>query len=119
MTPVNDPTTAAVQAAQIETLGESMRAGFDELKSMMRAMDDRLRKIENTEAGCFPLTSQRLEHFSKRLDAVEKTVGEHEKILSELVSTNRTLKWLAGIATAILISLLLALVTGQAAIVFH
>lgn len=118
MTPPAVNNNAAVQA-QIDSLGETMRAGFSEIKGILQGLDERMRSLERSEAGCYPLINQRLEALNTQLGSLDKQVKEHENMITELVHTNRVLKWIAGIMTAILTTMLIALATGQAAIVFH
>jgi hypothetical protein len=147
MTPARAPMGADVLQTQIDGLAESMKGGFAEMKAMLTDLSERVRALENSEAGCRPMTTGRLEaawrkidelamvatanaaavsdlgHANRvlkaKVDEIELTVKGQAVLLTELVSTNRLLKWIAGILTAVLIAVLLSLVTGQAAIVFH
>jgi hypothetical protein len=95
MTPAASGQTALQQ--QITALGERMEQGFTKLESIMTGVEGRVRGLEQREAGCQPIITQ-------RLDAAWKTIDEHTgeiKRLSdailELRQTNKILTWLGGL----------------------
>jgi hypothetical protein len=109
---------------QINTLLNSM----DEIKSILHSMDDRIRGLENREAGCQPL-------ITSRLDAAWRKLDDHDVQISMLMSDSQErkltiqdlrnefrgvksiLNWLLGITTSLLIAILIMFATGQAMLV--
>jgi len=109
---------ANVNQAQLDGLGARFDKGFDEIKSLMKSFDERIRAIELREAGYSPL-------LLKRIDAAEKEIVEHKKEISDLriliqsqADTAETLnnavetitgwgKWVARIVTTLVTSGLL------------
>jgi hypothetical protein len=115
--------------SQVNTLGERMDKSFDEVKGMMSAFDERVRAIEKGEAGCQAIVAGRLDAAWKKLDEHTSKLAEIEKIVSDqvlvvanLITSQKQLKeimrWVLGIFTMILAAVLIALITGQAQVVF-
>jgi hypothetical protein len=141
------PINSSTLQIQIDGMGEMMKGNFAEMKEMLSALDDRLRKIETREAEHQPITKTRLDaawtkidglssavgcqatdinnlghradSLKERMEAVEKTVAKYGLLIEEFAATNRTLKWLTYILTAILIAMLISLATGKATITFR
>lgn len=95
--------------AQMDALREQVVSGFRDLKAMMQNFDEKLEKlatrvqiVENREAACSPLVQQRLSQAEQRLVQHQVQLEHLDKAVTELVNTNRILKWLLGILTAIL-----------------
>ena len=108
-----------VLQTQINSLGTRMEKGFDEIKSIVSGFDVRVRNVELKEANCNPMLTSRVDAAWRKLDEhettmkeFEKTFDELEKTVNELVSTNKVLKWILGVLTALLVALLIKLVVG-------
>ena len=99
---------------QIDSLGERMDLGFGELKEMLLRFEERLRLLETREAGCSPIMAARMEAAMKRLDhhtAEIKALADGLASVSKMVMMFETIfKWLLGIATAVIVSVLIGLV---------
>lgn len=55
--------------AQLTALGATVQQGFQRIEQTLLSLDQRLRGLENREAGCQPL-------INSRLDAAWKTIDE-------------------------------------------
>ena len=114
---------------QLKSLGERMDKGFDEIKAMLRFFDERVRGVETREASCQPVVIN-------RLDSVNDDLEEHALSIKELTNLanvqalaitkmieaqkhlDRLLKWGLGIVTAVITVFVIALMTGQAEVLF-
>jgi hypothetical protein len=111
------PTPTNYSQGQIDQLAEYMRQGFGEIKTMLQALDNRVRAIEQNEAGCYPVMTQRIDNTFVRLNELEKCGDDREKRLFGLEHDMRVMQkalWFVGSAagTAIM-ALLWQLLTGQ------
>ena len=108
--------------AQIEQLGQRLDKGFDEIKRMLSHFDERIRKLETTDARDHTLVVARLEE-------AWKTIDRHDDDLKSLTrwSQNQTKlieriemvgKWVIGIVTAVIVALLIAIVSGKIRLTF-
>lgn len=104
---------------QINSLGQRMEKGFDEIKQIVSGFDARVRSVELKEANCNPLLNARVDAAWRKLDEQDqkmkefgKTFDELEKTVAEFVSTNRILKWILGVLTALMIAYLVKLLVG-------
>ena len=94
---------------QITSLGTRMEKGFDELKEIVSGFDQRVRTVELKEANCNPILTARVDSAWLKLNEHEASIKELVKISTELVYTNRILKWLLGIFTVIMGAFLIKL----------
>lgn len=111
--------------AQINGLGERMENSFLKVERMLDAIEQRMRGLEQREAGCQPLINSRLDaawkvidQHTALLDTMQRSIRQTEAAITKLTNTNDILKWILGVFSAILAALLIALATGQARIVF-
>jgi hypothetical protein len=106
---------AGVTQAQVDGLGARFDKGFDEIKSLMRSFDERIRSIELREASCSPLLIARIAAIEKQVTnqqeeiekmrlMVEKQLDAANKITSAIQTINSWGKWGARVATALIIS---------------
>lgn len=111
--------TASVDTslAQIEALGERMDRQFNEIKEMLLRYDERLRRLETREAACSPLIGSKLDAAWRKIDnheaemaSMRKNVADMAKVVDRLESVA---KWLLGIFTALIVSLVIAFLTGK------
>lgn len=114
---------AALQAgalqAQITALGERMDRGFSELKEILQGMDDRVRRLENNEAGCQPLVNSRLNEAWRQLDqhtndikALNDAFAKLKDTIAELQHANKILTWIGGILGSAVIVWLITQLLG-------
>ncbi|HZU87164.1 MAG TPA: hypothetical protein VFF78_06750 [Anaerolineaceae bacterium] len=106
---------------QINALGASMDKGFAKLEGMLSAYEARTRALENQEARCQPIITNRLDNIAVKIAEDEKLIevikAEVDAIklhVTALQNSNKILSWFAGIAGSAviiwLVSSLLALV---------
>ena len=110
MTP---PVTNAVLEERLKNIEEYMREQRGTLKEIL----ERLSQVEKREISCQAISSGRIESAHARLDRVEEKVKSIEKVLNELIMTNRILKWLLGIFTAVAAGILIALARGDLVVI--
>jgi hypothetical protein len=106
------PTQNTVLQAQLTQLGETMQAGFNELKALIQNVDQRVRMIETQEAGCQPLVNSRLAAVEGKVADHEKTIADLKTTITELKHTNKLLTWIGGIAGSALIIWFISQLTG-------
>lgn len=114
-----------VTQSQIDSFAERMVQGFDELKNMVRPLDERLRAIERMEAGCYPVTVTRIDAVVKQLSdhetkiaAKSQQINKLEQQVSKLAGMYNFFIFISSAFGLSLIALIWALITGQAHIVF-
>jgi len=120
----------ATNTAIINELRAIVGGQFDELKSMLSDISERVRGLEMREAGCSPLMNARVGALEKhlaehdgRLNALETAVAEKAKAadldkhqeeqaadmktitaaITELKLTNKILTWLGGLTATSLV----------------
>jgi hypothetical protein len=122
MTP---PGNSSALQVQIDGLGERMQQGFDDIKGMLRSYEERTRLLEIKESGCQPI-------IHARLDAMQQDISDHKtKFATKSQQINSLEKQVARLATMYgffifvgsafgisLISLIWALITGRAEVIF-
>lgn len=110
---------AAALQAQITAWGERMDRGFGELKEILQGIDDRVRRLENNEAGCQPLVNNRLSEAFRQLDkhtadikTLTDTIGQMKETMAELQHANKILTWIGGLLGSALILWLVSQLLG-------
>lgn len=122
MTPAN---TAALQS-QLDSLGERIDKGLDEIKALVRSFDDHVRVVEMKEAGCQPITINRLDSTWRRLDDHEIKFVQHDarhqkldRQLGRAMSMYGIFVFISSALGLSVIALIWSLLTGQATVVFR
>lgn len=119
--------TAALQA-QIDSLGERMDKGFDEIKNLLRSYEERTRKVEQHEAGCQPIVIARidahereLQEHNTRLTNKSQQINKLEQQVSKMADMYRNIyrfAWFVGSAFILSVGgFIWALITHQAMVV--
>ena len=114
---------------QLKELKERMDKGFEEIKSLLRSLDDRMRGVETHAAKFEPVLTTRLNSAEHDLDEHTLSIKDLTTLANEQAKTitavieaqkhlNTLLKWGVGIFTAVITVVVIALITGQAYIVF-
>lgn len=118
-----------VTQQQLDAFAERMDKSLEEIKALLRSSDERVRAVENKQASTLPLTNREISslksHQTKMGDelailgrsvlVLENTVKQQaetvttlSKALPEMAhfvrSVNTWIKWLAGIAAALVIA---------------
>lgn len=108
---MTDSEIMALQA-QIKSLEDRMEKGFNKLEGIMTGVESRVRTVENKEAACSPIMNSRVEAAWREIDKHTTQIKTLENMLESLVQTNRILKWLLGVITAIGTATLIKLLFG-------
>lgn len=89
---------------QINQLGASMEKGFARIEALLASYEARTRALEQQEASCQPIITNRLVNVEMRLKdhddlftKIREETGLIQKNIQELQLSNRILKWLGGI----------------------
>jgi len=94
------PNSLAGLQPQIDAIAQ----GVVEIKTMMRDFDERVRTLEQREAGCQPIINSRLDAAWRKLDNQETEIARLRELIQAQSTTigqiQTVLKWLAGIGTA-------------------
>ena len=111
---------AASLQKQIDNLSGQVTHGFDRLESLLISFDGRVRKVEQFEAGCNSVLTSRmdaawhkLEQHETAIDGLITTIGTMNKVVMELVHTNRILKWLLAVFVAIAMLVIGEIIRGN------
>ena len=88
----------------ISDLSAQMREGIGEIKVTLKSIDERVRALENNEAGAHPLIDSRidaawrkLDEHDKRITTLTDTVIEMKQTDAQLQHTNKLLARLGGL----------------------
>lgn len=104
--------TLAVLASRMERIETDIAY----VKQCVENSNERVRQIEQSEAGYYPLTTNRVERLESRVDAHEKQIDELAKSVHTIAQSVKTLSWALGIVGAgiltWLVSQILAMVGG-------
>lgn len=100
---------------QINDLKSMISQLFQDVKETLSGIETRLRNIESTTIAEIAVIRQRVDEMEKDLNGLGVKLETLEKTYNadaiELKTTIKILKWLLGIATAIIIALLVKLFT--------
>lgn len=97
---------------QTKTLEETVTNGFAELKALLQGQEQRIRGIEQREAGCHPVLESRIDAAWRKLDQHEVDIKSITETLQTLRQTNRILSWIGGLAGGAVILWVLNAVLG-------
>lgn len=98
---------------QIDQIAQRMDQGFQRLEDLLRAYEERTRSIETREAACAPILTSKIDAAWRKLNDHESAIDALNKIVLDISQTNKILKWLLGVFTAILTALLIGIAIGQ------
>lgn len=115
-----DEATVSILQAQISQMGDRMEAGFCDIKNAVAKTAQDLNQFMLQEAAARPAIVKDIEALktdqvrtANDQDAQDKRIDAVEDAIKELKHTNKILSWILGIFTAVLVSFLVALVTGN------
>lgn len=97
---------------QLRALGDRMEKSLDRIDKVMSGIEERVRVIETREASFHPLLSGNIDAAWRVINEHDKEIKVINKTLDALGQTNNILKWLLGIITVVLTTLLIKLVIG-------
>ena len=99
-----NPTEERVSNLSLQRQISELTARFDqvardisEIKQMLRAIEERVRALENHEAGAHPLMENRIDAAWRKLEENDKKIDHLTQIVSRLDHSNRLMAWLGGI----------------------
>lgn len=98
---------------QLDQLTSRVDQGFERLEVLLRGYEERTRQIETHEAACAPLLTSKIDAAWRKIEQHSTEIETLRTILTDIAQTNKVLKWLLAIFTAVLSALLIGLVTGQ------
>ncbi len=120
MTP--NTTNTAIQA-QIENIGIRFDKSFDELKMMLSGFDNRLRILEQGEAGRHPLLKASISTALKKLEEHDSNIKDAQKSADKALMVATRLEavaqWLLGIISVVVAAVIVAIITGRVEILVH
>ena len=105
---------AQINSAVLSEKLNNIEALVTELKGMIVAVDARLRAVETNEVGCRAVSDQKLNAAHNRIDDLAGRV----KMLETYLPVVRIMAWAGPVFGVALLSLLWALITGQATLAF-
>jgi uncharacterized protein YukE len=106
---------ANVTQQQLDQLGSRFEKGLDEIKALIRSFEERVRHVEQQEAGCHPLVTIKLDAIEREIaehkvkiekmeDLVQKQIQIADNMSKDIATITGWGKWGARIATALIIS---------------
>jgi predicted RNase H-like nuclease (RuvC/YqgF family) len=89
----------SLQRQIIELTGRvnQIACGIDDIKNMLKNMEERIRKLENDEAGAHPLMESRIDAAWRKIEEHDRRMKTLEDMAARLDHNNRLLSWLGGI----------------------
>lgn len=97
---------------QISDFTAQLRQDFMEIKTTLASIEERVRKLENNEAGCHPLMESRLDAAWRKLDEHDKRMLILSEAVSQLQHTNKLLTWIGGLLGSTVLIWLLTQILG-------
>ena len=102
--------------AVLESRMERIENDIAYVQQCVENSNERVRQIEQSEAGYHPLTTNRVERLESRVDAHGKQIDELTKSVHTIAQSVKTLSWALGIVGAgiltWLVSQILAMIGG-------
>ena len=100
--------TLAVLASRMERIENDIAY----VKQCVESSNERVRQIEQSEAGYYPLTTNRVERLESRVDAHGKQIDELAKSVHTIAQSVKTLSWALGIVFAGMLTWVVSQVLG-------
>lgn len=85
------------QITEFATRLEQVARDVAEIKTMLRAVEERVRALENHEAGAHPLMESRIDAAWRKIEDHERQLESLKQIVARLDHSNRLMAWLGGI----------------------
>jgi len=88
-----------LQRQIIELTGRvnQIACGIDDIKDMLKHMEERIRRLENNEASTHPLMESKIDAAWRKIDDHEKRLETLTQVVNKLDQSNRLMAWLGGI----------------------
>jgi predicted RNase H-like nuclease (RuvC/YqgF family) len=85
------------QIAEFSAHLDQIAVGITEIKQMLNGIEERVRALENREAGSHPLMESRIDAAWRKLDEHDQRIKALEEMIVSLHNSNRLMAWLGGI----------------------
>jgi predicted RNase H-like nuclease (RuvC/YqgF family) len=85
------------QITSFATRLDQVAKDVTEIKSMLKAIEERVRALENHEAGVYPLMENRIDAAWRKIEEHDKRLDALNQVVSRLDHSNRLMAWLGGI----------------------
>lgn len=119
MTQAATPTSAKENDMRIASLETSIREGIGEIKSMITALDDRLRGVEVKVAEIGGTLDMRIKTLELLVTELQKRVDELEKAQEQAAPWVKAVKWMIGLFAGLVLTLAFSILTHEVELVFH
>jgi len=100
------------QITELTARVNQIACGIDDIKTMLRQMEERVRKLENNEAGAHPLMDSKIDAAWRKLDEHGKRLDMLTDMVIKLDQSNRLMIWLGGILGSTVVIWLITQVLG-------
>lgn len=105
-------TTLQRQLAELTARVHLVACDVGEIKTMLHQIEERVRRLENNEAGAHPLMESRINSAWQKLEEHDKRIEAITQIVTRLDHSNRIMTWVAGILGSTLIIWLITQILG-------
>jgi len=85
------------QITEFSTRLDQVARDVTEIKQMLRAVEERVRTLENHEAGSHPLMESRIDAAWRKIEEHDRRMKSMEDMVVRLDHSNRLMAWLGGI----------------------
>jgi|YNPMSStandDraft_1061717.scaffolds.fasta_scaffold04054_7 predicted RNase H-like nuclease (RuvC/YqgF family) len=85
------------QITEFSTRLDQVARDVTEIKQMLRAVEERVRALENHEAGSHPLMESRIDAAWRKIEEHDRRMKSMEDMVVRLDHSNRLMAWLGGI----------------------
>jgi len=102
-----DDRRATMQEGTMRMLVDQMARQGEMIEKLNKRMDEMaviLQRMETDSAARHPVCDLRIERMSKQVEEQEKRVELLDRLVIEMVQTNKILKWTLGVVTALFIA---------------
>ncbi|GIV86616.1 MAG: hypothetical protein KatS3mg054_0645 [Chloroflexus sp.] len=85
------------QIAELTTRVNRIAEDVTEIKQMLKAVEERVRALENQEAGSHPIMESRIDAAWRKLEDHDRRIDNLAQIVARLDHSNKLMAWLGGI----------------------
>jgi len=109
--------TTPTNAVILEKI-ENQRCDLAEIKDILKAHDAREQTFEKEYYIQHQVVLADINAIKEKVSIQERRLAALEALVIELAQSNKIAKWLMGVVTAVVVSLLIAWATGKLQVVF-
>jgi chromosome segregation ATPase len=88
---------------QMEDLSTQLRQDIGEIKTTLKAIEERVRALETVEAGCRPLLESQIRTALSRIEDHDKKLSLLSDAVIQLQHANKILTWVGGLLGSTLV----------------